>query len=181
MVSADVILAILPPAGAILIEGLDLLSVTFLLEDADRTLQDESWAKEKVSEADVGVIKELIAYSSSGASEIAGLAPTFVSAITSGFAILKEIQHWLWPTAAYISSVMIIALLVIKLLRGSTCHAIAEKEIPIPLISRVWIFKRAMRTRKQLSSCTIYVVNILLIGLAIFVYSSIGGATSHTP
>jgi hypothetical protein len=182
MTRADFILAILPPLGAILVERIDLLSLTYLMADADRTLKDESWASDKLPEEDTNVIKDLIAYTSSGASEIAGLTPTFVSAITSGFAILKEIQHWLWPTVAYISAVMIITLIIIKVLRGSTCYAVAEKEIPIPLFYRGWLFKRgAMRTRKQIAAYIIYVVNSLLIILAISVYVGVGGSAPHSP
>lgn len=168
----DFLLGIIPPMGAILTEAINLLSLKYLKADAGRTLQDESWGKSKLSEDDIEVVNDLIAYTSSGASEIAGLAPTFVSVVTSGFAILKEIQNWFWPTVVYINVIMILTLMVVKLLRGSTCYEIAGRKIQF--FPRGKIFKRGvMRTRKQVASYIIYFVNILFVGLAILVYASV--------
>jgi hypothetical protein len=151
MTPGDLILGLLPPAGAILVEWIDLVNREYLLKDAARTLAEEGQEQDNT-------IQEIIAISAEGASEIVGLAPTFVSAIVSGFAILKEIQHWLWPTSVYILTIMVLTLMVIKLLRGSTCFAIADKQRDF---FRGRIFKSDFRrTPKQMASYTIYVVNL---------------------
>ena len=169
MTLGDFILAVLPPAGAIFVERIDLLNLEYLNLDASRTLKEKSWEADKVS--DHNVIRDFIALSSSGASEISGLAPTFVSVITSGFAILKEIQAWLWPTVVYIISIMTIVLLVIKLLRGSTCYAIAGRQFTF---WRGRILKEGIRrTPKQITSYFIYLTNLLLILLAIAVFARV--------
>ncbi len=167
MALGDFILAALPPFGAILVEGINLVDLEYLKLDASRTLKEESWEADKVSDHDV--IKDFIALSSSGASGICGLAPTFVSVITSGFAILKELHAWLWPTVIYVLSIMIIVLLVIKLLRGSTCYAIAGRQ-------RIFLGGRISkegirRTPKQVASYIVYFTNGLLILLAIVVFT----------
>ena len=145
-----------------LVERMDLLSRDYLLADAATALREEG---QKEDDA----IKKLIAISAEGASEVVGLAPTFVSAIVSGFAILKEIQDLLWPTVVYIISIMILTLWIIKVVRGSTCFAIADKQRDF---LRGRLFKRGIRRKpKQMISYVIYLTNFFLMVLAIAVFA----------
>lgn len=167
MTLGDLILALMPPAGAIFVEWIDLLNDEALLTDATITLREEG-QEEAVS--DPSVIRAIIAKSTAGASEIAGLAPTFVSVFTSGFAILKEVEDWLWPGIAYLVSILLVALVVARLLHGYTYHAIAVRQRDY---FRGRIFEKGFRrTRKQVVSYIIYAINGLLMLLALGVFCS---------
>ena len=153
----DLVIALLPPAGAILAERIDLVNRDALLDDAGDALREEGQAEDNV-------IKQIIATTAEGASEYVGLVPTCISALLTGFTVLRELQRPLWPTIVYVIFLGVISISLIKLLKGSTYHAIADKP-------KEFFRGRITRTRKQMISYTIYFLNFTLIFLALTVFS----------
>lgn len=119
---------------------------------------------------DKDVIVDFIAYTSAGASEIAGLAPTLVAAVTSGFAVLREVTNWVPPTIAYISAMILILIIIVKMLSGVTYYAIADKGIELVKKGRLFLEKGITLNRQEISSKVIYLINGALIVLAVSVY-----------
>jgi hypothetical protein len=155
----DLCIALLPSAGAILAERIELVNRDDLLKDAGEALREEGQAEDNV-------IKEIIATTAEGASEYVGLVPTCISALLTGFAVLRELwkfQRSLWPTILYVIFLGVISVLMMKLLKGLSYHAIADKP-------KEFFRGRITRTPKQMISYTIYFLNFTLILLALVVF-----------
>jgi hypothetical protein len=127
-----------------------------LLKGAGDALREEGQAEDNV-------IKEIIATTAEGASEYVGLVPTCISALLTGFAVLRELQRPLWATILYVIFLGVISILMIKLLKGLSYHAIADKP-------KEFFRGRITRIPKQMISYTIYFLNSTLILLALVVF-----------
>jgi hypothetical protein len=98
-----------------------------------------------------------------GAVEVAGLAPTFVACLTSGFGVLSEYPNP-WMVVGYILVFLAILLFLLHYLSGLTFLEMvtATRAVPLPGV-------RA-RPPAEIVSRTIYIANFLLIAFVAIVF-----------
>ncbi len=167
-------LAIIPPCVAIFFEAVNPLRHRYVESSVERDLEkfrkvaqgaagspnsatlDDTAHSELVQKV-VGATKATI--------EVAMLSLTVVSAITSGFAVLHELQQPYWPTIGYVIFFIVVALITWRLLAGYTLYEIDEKACQtFRLSGRTHSFSRS-----QVITIIIYLLNGLLIIFAFVV------------
>jgi hypothetical protein len=164
--ASDFGLAVIPPVLAMVVEWLNPLTDEHVLGSARIDL--EQYQRDKNHD----LLTETVALSTSAAVEIAGLSPTIVSAITSGFAIIHSIPHPFWYTIGYVLIFVAIALGLLRMLAGRTFHQIRTTR---PVI-RWWGKDRQFPWfRTKIVSSIIYLSNFVLVILATSTYLSLGG------
>ena len=157
-------LAVIPPMLAIIVEFLNPINDHVLEASAEADL-----ARFQIGQ-DHDVLVETAARSAGGAVEVAGLAPSLVSTISSGFAVVHDLPSPFWPAVCYILPFVAVILIILRLLGSRTFleietepHVIEWRGRTIPI----------GRTRSQIVSWIIYAVNCLLISVAFIVYALI--------
>src|SRR5690348_1904920 len=157
MDASDFGLAVIPPVLAMAVERLNPLSYGHLLASARADLVQYQLDENH------DLLIETVALSSAAAIELAMLAPTFVSAVTSGFAILHAIPNPFWYVIAYVLLFLTLALGILRLLSGLTFHQIQTTR---PVI-RWWGRDRAIRWFiVTIVSFVIYLSNCFLLVVA---------------
>jgi hypothetical protein len=148
-------LAIIPPTLAILVELLNPVSRAMIAASAEADLQP--FAADNHNE-----LLETVTKSTEAAVEIAGLAPTLVASITSGFAIIHEYPQPFWPAIVYVLIFMGLVLFILWMLAGNTFFQIDD------LAFRVTLFRKDINfpVRTLVVRRIIYISNSLLIILA---------------
>jgi hypothetical protein len=176
---ATFILAVLPPALAIVVEFLNPINERVLHQSALGHLskfKDQVHANGSLqignqplaNPIDPGAnafdtLVDHVARSSAAAVEVSGVAPTFVACITSGFAVLHELPSPLWLTISYVVAFLILILFLLRLLLGHNFLDIADS---VPRFA-YWDF---FLSREKTVSATIYAANGLLILTACLVF-----------
>jgi hypothetical protein len=158
-------LAVIPPALAMIVEWLNPLSEYRVQTSAEIDLAQFHPGD------DHHLLIERATFSTAAAVEIAGLAPTLVSAITSGFAILHEIPEPFWITILYVLFFIVVALGLLRILAGRTFYEIQITPVVIRWKGR----ERALWKRSEIVSLTIYTANTVLIILAVTTYMVLEG------
>ncbi|WP_429554020.1 hypothetical protein [Paraburkholderia sp. MM5477-R1] len=105
--------------------------------------------------------------STRAAVEVSGLAPTIISCVTSGFAVVNEMEPPLWYAIGYVVAFIALGLFVIRMLAGHSFLEIGAREYTICL---PWKGVQIKRTRTELVSWAIYGANSLLIAVALLVF-----------
>jgi len=156
---AAVVLATIPPFFAILAERYNPISASAIRSSVIKDLQPARQQNETEHQALVNNVTKL----AEGAVEVAGLTPTFVACLTSGFGVLSEYPNP-WLIVAYILVFVALVLFLLHYLSGlSFLEMVAvDKKIPFPFASS--------RRPVHVISRTIYVANFILIAFVILVY-----------
>jgi hypothetical protein len=162
-------LAIIPPILAMAVERFNPLTEHRAKTSAEADLHQFQAATLN----NYNILVERVTFSTLAAIEVAGLAPTLVSAVTSGFAILHEIPNPFWYTIVYVIFFITITLVLLNLLAGRSFYEIQTTK---PTYKRKGRPKVIGQTRSGIVSATIYVANIALVLLAVSTYLVLGGA-----
>jgi hypothetical protein len=157
-------LAVIPPTLAILVEFFNPISGNRIGTDAKIDL--EPFRTDNHDELVTTVSK-----STEAAVEISGLAPTLVSAATSGFAIIHEYPQPFWPAIGYVLVFIAILLFLLWMLSGKTFFNVDDEAF---LVHLFWKERRFPR-RTRVVKITIYTANVLLIVLALGSYAYLHG------
>lgn len=153
-------LAIIPPALAIAVERLNPVSERLLRRSAELDLQDYEPHNHQPLIDDTTKL-------ANGAVEVAGLAPTLIAAVTSGFGVLHELPQPFWPTIIYVLIFIVLVLLLLRLLSGQTFLQIDDRRMPVIL----WKRERTLPwTGTKIVSYFIYSANSILIAFAVITY-----------
>jgi hypothetical protein len=164
-------LAIIPPALAIAVERLSPVSERSLRQSVKQDLDAYETANHQHLIDDATKL-------AAGAVEVAGLAPTLVASVTSGFAILYEFPKPLWPTIIYVLVYITLALLLLRLLVGQTFKQIGDQK---PIV-HWWGKERTLPwTGTQTVSYFIYTSNLILILFVIVSYCILGEPWNNSP
>lgn len=145
------------PLLAILVEALNPVSERLIRQSAERDLSVYGTANHELLVEDVTKL-------TSGAVEVAGLAPTLVAVVTSGFAILHEIANPYVPLLLYLAAVIAMVLVLFQFLFGSSFLEIETTRQPITVAG--WAFTPRWTGSKAVS-IGIYTLNVLLIVVAL--------------
>jgi hypothetical protein len=158
-------LAIIPPALAMLVERLNPISENLIETNAKRDLKDFETL------AGYNVLIETVTKATTAAVEVAGLAPTLVASITSGFAVIHELPSPFWPTIVYVLILIPIVLYLLVMLGGHSFFEIDDASFDSKFCGAT--------TRTKMVSRIIYFVNILLIVLSAGVFVVLNYVLSH--
>jgi hypothetical protein len=162
-------LAIIPPAIAIFFEAVNPIRHRFVDSSVERDL-DEFRIAAGTTPIPTHTHEDLIETVSGAtraAIEIAMLALTVVSVITSGFAIIHEFEKPYWPAIGYVIFFMVVGLILWRLLAGYTLYEIDEHAI---FTLRLGQWSRSF-SRSEIITFAIYSLNGLLI---IFAFVALG-------
>jgi hypothetical protein len=146
-------LVIIPPALAIAVERLNPITERHLRRSAEQDLQlyDANNHEHLIDDA---------TKFANGAVEVAGLAPTLVACVTSGFGVLHEFPHPFWPAIIYVLIFVALVLLLLRLLAGQTFLQLDDRRLPVHWRGREttlpWTGTKAV-------SYFIYAANLILI------------------
>jgi hypothetical protein len=159
MSPAAVVLAMIPPAFAILVERFNPISDGAIRSRVERDLQQFKRDDDAEHEALVVHSAKMV----EGAVEVAGLAPTFVACLTSGFGVLSEYPNP-WLIVGYILVFLALLLFLLHYLGGQTFldMTLITKKIPLPFFGS--------RLPAEVISRTIYIANALLILFVLVVF-----------
>jgi hypothetical protein len=162
-------LAIIPPALAIAVERLRPVSESLLRRSAEQDLLDYEAANHQQLIDDATKL-------ANGAVEVAGLAPTLVASVTSGFGILHEFPQPFWPAIIYVLIFIALVLLLLRLLTGQTFLQLDDRRLAVTL----WGRERTLPwTGTKIMSYFIYSANLILIVFAITTYFVLEQPWSH--
>lgn len=162
---AEFWLAVIPPILAITVENFNPINGRVVRANADRDLRDRFQA---LDPDDREIVLETLEKSGEAIGEIAGLAPTLISCVASGFAVLHEMASPFWPAVIYVLTFIVIALYILSMLSGLTYAQIGGLNAAIPL---PWGDLDLRWKRTAVVSFTIYVANALLIVLAVCAFA----------
>jgi len=73
--------------------------------------------------------KHRVAVFGGATAEVAGLAPTLVSSVTSGFAVIGDLEDPFGPAVIYVIIFLSVTIFVIRLLSGVTLYNIGSERI----------------------------------------------------
>jgi hypothetical protein len=153
-------LAIIPPVLALAVERLNPINERLLRRSAVQDLQPYEAANHQHLIDDATKM-------ANGAVEVAGLAPTLVASVTSGFGILHELPHPFWPAIIYVLIFICLVLLILRLLVGQTFLQLDDRPLSIHLCGK----ERTLSwTGTQTVSKLIYVSNFILIAFGLLTY-----------
>jgi hypothetical protein len=160
MTPAAVVLAMIHPAFAILVERFNPVSASAIASSVERDLEqfrkDDDDLHESLTSHGTKMVE--------GAVEVAGLAPTCVACLTSGFGVLSEYPNP-WVIVGYILVFLALLLFILHYLSGQTFLDMASvpKETPLPCMGRY--------LPVHVISRTIYFANFLLIGFTAIIFT----------
>jgi hypothetical protein len=160
----DFVLAVIPPALAILLEAFTPFTARFFAGQANQIVGSEigpvasETCKEQIEQL-ISTTKLLLAHSMAGASSLAGLAPTFVSFIVSGFAIFVVISNPYWWLLGFAIAFLVLAILIQRILSGRSLFELETTKVTA-----------LNRPPTCFISLLIYVTNIVLIAAALSIY-----------
>jgi hypothetical protein len=162
---SSAILAIFPPVFAIVVERYNPISEGFIRPKVERDLKRfNDYANH---ESLLNVSTKMV----TGAVEVAGLAPTILAVLTSGFGVLYEFRPNPWPILAYALFIVLVALLTLSFLGGQTFYDLEATKQPWKLLPGRP--SKPKRTGSQKISLLIVVVNYLLIALVAVTYCTL--------
>ena len=121
MDGAALALAITPPCLAILLEMVNPVNERFIR----RNVQNDLWVLLGQKPQYLDAV-ERVTKISAAATEIAGLAPTLVASVISGFAVIHELEQPLFPAAIYTLTLIGVAVFLVWLLAGRSLHDVGE-------------------------------------------------------
>lgn len=101
------------------------------------------------------------------AAELSGLLPTLIAAVLTAFAVFAELADPLVPLMLYVAIVVIVALFIYKSLSGRDFRDIAETG------PSIWGWNLRF-TYLKMVSWVIYLVNVLLLSVAVAVFLHVG-------
>lgn len=108
----DLVLAAIPPLLAMLIERFNPISSNTIRLNAERDLDDFR------SLAEFPMLVDTVAAFTAAVVEVSGLAPTLVSAIVSGFAVVHAVDRPFWLIVTYCLVLIVVVIPVLRLLTG---------------------------------------------------------------
>jgi hypothetical protein len=155
---------------AILVELLNPVSRSMISANAEADLQP-------FAAANHDELLETVTKSTQAAVEIAGLAPTLVASITSGFAIIHEYPQPFWPAIGYVLIFIGLVLFILWMLSGNTLFEIDDLAFTV----KFFRWEISMPVRTQVVRRIIYISNTLLIILAFGSYWHLnyGASSDH--
>ena len=162
-------LAIIPPAIAIFFEAVNPLRHRFVDSSVERDLDEFRVAADTTPPLTHthDELVEKVSAATRAAIEIAMLALTGVSVITSGFAIIHEFDEPYWPAIGYVIFFMVVGLLLWRLLAGYTLYEVDEHAAFTIRISG----QSRSFSRSDVITYSIYLLNGALI---IFAFGTLG-------
>lgn len=161
MTADDFWLALIPPAMAMIVERCNPVSERALRKSAQSDFQHFN------QDENHQILLDTVVRFSESAVEVAGLAPTLIACATSAFVILPEFPNPFWPSVIYGTVFLATALILIRLLSGSTFDQLHVQAITVKTRKMPW-------TAIRLVSYAIYVANALLIALDGFAFHRFG-------
>lgn len=174
MQKSTLALALLPPFMALLIEAANPMSDARIEADCDANLPDGLQNTEFFEDT-----KSAMRVITSAAVEVSGLSPTFAASITSGFAVIHELDKPFWPAICYIMIFASVIVFILWVLSGATLFEIGNDNISIHfswgLVLKRMESDKGRVTRQDVIRRIIYLSNLFLIVVtgAIFVYQDI--------
>src|SRR6266851_95691 len=170
MTPSSAVLAIIPPAFALLVEYYNPVSDEAISSSVERDLE----SYRGVTGLDHDTLKAQVKGIVGGAVEVAGLAPTFVACLTSGFGVLNEYPN-LWVAVVYVLIFLALILFLLNFLSGRSYFAMVDSVRRINLL----IDRNDACRAVKVVSVLIYIANFLLIAFVIVVYAVTKDAESH--
>ena len=162
-------LALIPPVFAIAGELLNPINERALKASAEKDLRNYEQGTNHRH-----LIDDATKFAN-GAVEMAGLGPTVLASITTGFGIWHEFRDPLWPAVLFVSIFLILSLLLWFLLSGQTYLQMDTTRQPVHFLGRA---RTLPWTGTKIISLFIYAANFILIAfLAMAYYFS---ASPHT-
>ena len=153
-------LTIIPPALALTVERLNPVNERLLRRSAEQDLMPYN------AENYQHLIDDSTKLAN-GAVEVAGLAPTLVASVTSGFGVLHEFPNPFWPAIIYVLIFVALVLLLLRLLAGQTFLELDDRKLCIHWCGR----ERTLPwTGTKMVSNFIYTANFILIIFALVTY-----------
>ena len=170
MTPASAVLAVIPPFFAIFVELLNPISDRSLSRSVEKDLE----TYKANTTVDYDVLTKQVVSIASGAVEVAGLAPTFVASLTSGFSVLTDLPNP-WLIVGYILVFLFLLLFLLHYLSGQTYLQVSDTKQPIELCGH----RIPVRWHgTSIVSAIIYFANMLLI---IFVFIVFVATGEHAP
>jgi hypothetical protein len=160
-------LAIIPPLVAIVFEAVNPIRGQFIDSSVERDLDDFRASIPADATPDHNDLIATVSGSTRASVEMAMLALTLMSVITSGFAIIHEFTEPYWPAIFYVIFFTFVGLILWKLLAGYSLSAIDETAA---VTFRLWRWSRSVH-RSEVLEFMIYLLNGLLI---IFAFLGLG-------
>ncbi len=160
MTPAAMVVAVIPPIFAILVETFNPVSERLIRESAIRDLEPfETSANHKhlIDNATKLTV---------GAVEVSGLAPTLVASVTSGFGVLYEVPYP-WLIMAYVLAFVALVLVILRFLGGQSFLSIETRRQEQKIFR--WSFTPT-RTGSEIVSFVIYLANVLLLAFVLLTY-----------
>jgi hypothetical protein len=159
------ILAIFPPVFAVILERYNPINEISIRPKVERDLKRfEDYEHH-------GTLLDVSTKMVTGAVEVAGLAPTILAVLTSGFGVLYEFLPNPWPILAYAFFIAVLVILVLSFLGSQTFYELEATKQPWKLLpGRA---SKPKRTGSQKISLLIVVVNCLLITLVVVTYCAL--------
>jgi hypothetical protein len=171
MQPSTLVLALIPPVFAIVGELLNPINERSLKASAEKDLRNYEQGTNHQH-----LIDDATSFAN-GAVEVAGLAPTFIASITTGFGIWHEFRDPFWPAVIFVSIYVILGLCLWSFLSGQTYLQIDTTRQPVHIFGRA---RTLPYTGTKIISRFVYAANVILIAfLAVAYYYST--ATPHTP
>jgi hypothetical protein len=163
MTPASAVLAVIPPFFAIFVELLNPISERSISHSVQKDLENY-----KVSTAiDYNTLTKQVESIVGGAVEVAGLAPTFVASLTSGFSVLNDLPNP-WVIVGYILVFLALLLFLLHYLSGQTYLQMSDTKQPIELFG----YKVPVRWHgTSIVSALIYIANLLLILFVVIIFA----------
>jgi len=116
-------LAAIPPLLAMVVQACNPVSHRVLKKSAEH---DMAIFKDG---HDYETLVETTAKSAEGAVDISGLAPSVVSAVSSGFSVVHDLPSPFWPAVCYVLPFIAVALLTLRLLGGCSYLEIKSESL----------------------------------------------------
>ncbi|MDP5277938.1 hypothetical protein Q9Q95_03300 [Sphingomonas sp. DG1-23] len=174
----DLALAIIPPLLAIIIERLNPYDTAFFERQAENIVKAEIGdpadaslpveAKQAISNA-----IRILAGSTEGAASQVGVAPTFVSFLASGIALVMILHAPAWWLVALCLVVLVAALTIWRLLSSRNLLAVRTLTVRLPLFGDKPVSK--------ICSWAIYFTNAALVAIAMIIFVAGAVSTTATP
>jgi hypothetical protein len=162
MTPLSVVLAIIPPAFALLVEYFNPVSEASIFKSLETDLKHY----DGISGFDNESLKKQVLKITSGAVEVAGLTPTFVACLTSGFGVLADYPNP-WVGVGYVLLFLALLLFLLRFLSGQSYLDISEKAVPINFL----IYKNDTGRSVEVLSAIIYAANVFLIGFVLIIFA----------
>jgi hypothetical protein len=166
--TATFILTLIPPSLALLVECLNPINERSLKASAENNLRDYEQGINHQHLIDATKF-------ANSAVEVAGLAPTFIATIATGFGISREFPDPLWPAVIFVLIFIILGLFLWFLLSGQTYIQMDDTRQPVPFFGG----SRTLPYGTTIISIFIYAANVILILFIVIAYKYAHTPTAH--